>query len=548
MPFALPNNPEISEISEAVNYLLGNFGANMAADPVTGQITGPTGIVIAYLYKYLAVKYADSPDGVLNFTNTPTNRAYYGLRNSNDSAESTNPADYVWYKVDGGFSTTKFLFYQTTGGRQIDIVVATTNPTPNYVKDDGTAIDLDLLTAGRGQQVAYPTIYKWTSTSTPPARPTVTTTFTWATGEYGAPPTWGVTPPTPVSGNQYLWAITVPLSASINEATSICDWTNTDYVIYKVSENGTNGLSFINAYKVQNQSLPTPTFTTPTSGATVPTGWVSTAPAVSVGQVIWYIQGQYNSSDITLDGVAPNTTAWTGPIAASVFQDIRSDNWNGSNPPIAGNPATWGTAGYYIERTSGSTYLNNLFARGTLQSGTTPAISGTTMTGSGGVINSTGTFAFGNSTTNISFNGTQMTLNGNVVATGNINLNAVTLSASAFTSAAYRNTATNTWQTAQTITITTNGSQVYISSYGNPLVGSYLVGPDLFEVLPEFRLVRGSTVLITGNRSASMNYSETPAAGTYVYTLQIFMEPVAGTIVDYTGVSNRSLFAIETKR
>lgn len=548
MPFALPSSPEISEISEAVNYLLGNFGANMAADPVTGQITGPTGIVIAYLYKYLAVKYADSPDGVLNFTNTPTNRAYYGLRNSNDSAESTNPADYVWYKVDGGFSTTKFLFYQTTGGRQIDIVVDLTNPTPNYVQDDGTAIDLDSLTAGRGQQVAYPTIYKWTSTSTPPARPTVTTTFTWATGEYGAPPTWGVTPPTPVSGNQYLWAITVPLSASINEATSICDWTNTDYVIYKVSENGTNGLSFINAYKVQNQSLPTPTFTTPTSGATVPTGWVSTAPAVSVGQVIWYIQGQYNSSDITLDGVAPNTTAWTGPIAASVFQDIRSDNWNGSNPPIAGTPATWGTAGYYIERTSGSTYLNNLFARGTLQSGTTPAISGTTMTGSGGVINSTGTFAFGNSTTNISFNGTQMTLNGNVVATGNINLNAVTLSASAFTSATYRNTATNTWQTAQTITITTNGSQVYISSYGNPLVGSYLVGPDLFEVLPEFRLVRGSTVLITGNRSASMNYSETPAAGTYVYTLQIFMEPVAGTIVDYTGVSNRSLFAIETKR
>lgn len=548
MPFALPNSPELSEISEAVNYLLGNFGANMAADPVTGQITGPTGIVIAYLYKYLAVKYADSPDGVLNFTNTPTNRAYYGLRNSNDSAESTNPADYVWYKVDGGFSTTKFLFYQTTGGRQIDIVVATTNPTPNYVQDDGTAIDLDSLTAGRGQQVAYPTIYKWTSTNTAPARPSVTTTFTWATGEYGAPATWGVTPPTPVSGNQYLWAITVPLSASINEATSVCDWTNTDYVIYKISENGTNGLSFINAYKVQNQSLPTPTFTTPTSGATVPAGWVSTAPAVAVGQVIWYIQGQYNSSDITLDGVAPNTTAWTGPIAASVFQDIRSDNWNGSNPPIAGNPATWGTAGYYIERTSGSTYLNNLFARGTLQSGTTPAISGTTMTGSGGVINSTGTFAFGNSTTNISFNGTQMTLNGNVVATGNINLNAVTLSASAFTSAVYRNTATNTWQTAQTITITTNGSQVYISSYGNPLVGSYLVGPDLIEVLPEFRLVRGSTVLITGNRSASMNYSETPAAGTYVYTLQIFMEPVAGTIVEYTGVSNRSLFAIETKR
>jgi hypothetical protein len=48
------------------------------------------------------------------------------------------------------------------------------------------------------------------------------------------------------------------------------------------------------------------------------------------------------------------------------------------------------------------------------------------MTGSGGVLYSTGNFAFGNSTTNISFNGTQMTLNGNVVATANINANAVT--------------------------------------------------------------------------------------------------------------------------
>jgi hypothetical protein len=46
------------------------------------------------------------------------------------------------------------------------------------------------------------------------------------------------------------------------------------------------------------------------------------------------------------------------------------------------------------------------------------------MTGSGGVLYSTGNFAFGDSSTNISYNGSQMSLNGNVVATGNINLNA----------------------------------------------------------------------------------------------------------------------------
>jgi hypothetical protein len=49
------------------------------------------------------------------------------------------------------------------------------------------------------------------------------------------------------------------------------------------------------------------------------------------------------------------------------------------------------------------------------------------MTGSGAKINPSGTFALGNSTTNINYNGTQLTLNGDVVATGNIKLNAVTI-------------------------------------------------------------------------------------------------------------------------
>jgi hypothetical protein len=425
MPFALDSNPAISEISEAINYLLGNFGANISADAESGEIKGPTGTVIAYLYRYLSVKYADSADGAVNFGNTPTNRQYYGLRNSDQSTESVNPADYIWRRVAGGFSTTKFLFYQTTGGRQVDIIIDTTEPTENYVKDDGTAIDLDLLTAGKGRQIAYPVIYKWTELDVAPARPTTTTIFTWATGIYGAPVDWSTTPPTATSIDNYLWAITVPLSASTNALTSVCNWPNPAYAIYKVTANGENGLSFITAYLVQNQSLAAPTFTTPTVAATIPAGWSSTPPAVAVGQVIWYIQGRYNSSTVTINGVGPNTTAWTGPIAASVFQDIRSDNWNGSNPPVFASPGTWGTDGYYISRTTGTAILNNLGARGTLQAGTNPAISGTTMTGSGGIINNSGTFALGNPTTNISFNGTQMTLNGNVVATTNINSNGV---------------------------------------------------------------------------------------------------------------------------
>jgi hypothetical protein len=129
---------------------------------------------------------------------------------------------------------------------------------------------------------------------------------------------------------------------------------------------GTNGLTALTAYKVQSQSSATPTFTTPTSGATAPSGWSLSAPAVAVGQVMWYIQGRYNSNAVTIDGVAAGTTAWTGPIAASIFQDIRSDNWNGSNPPVYGSAGTYGTTGYYIQQSTGDVFFNNGIFRGNL--------------------------------------------------------------------------------------------------------------------------------------------------------------------------------------
>jgi hypothetical protein len=146
MPFALDAQATGSELSEAINYLLANLSEGLSVNDQTGQITAPNGNVVAYVYKYLAVKYADSFDGSLNFSNTPTNREYYGLRNTDSSVESTNPADYVWYKVSGGFGTTKFLFYLTTGGRGIEFYVGTAAPSQFYVQDNGSSIDLDFVT------------------------------------------------------------------------------------------------------------------------------------------------------------------------------------------------------------------------------------------------------------------------------------------------------------------------------------------------------------------------------------------------------------------
>jgi hypothetical protein len=146
MPFFLDGNPTPGEISEAVNYVLANLNDTVVANQGTGQIVGPSGEVTGYLYKYISIKYADSFDGTLNFSNFPTGRSYYGIRNSDSSVESTNPADYVWNLVTGGFGTTLFLWYIIPGGRQISFQVSATQPNPGWVQDSGTSIDLDYST------------------------------------------------------------------------------------------------------------------------------------------------------------------------------------------------------------------------------------------------------------------------------------------------------------------------------------------------------------------------------------------------------------------
>ena len=278
MPFALDSNPDISEVSEAINYLLGNLIGNVSADPNTGQIVGPQGVVVSYLYKYLAIKYADNFNGTVNFSNTPTNRGYYGVRNTNSSVESTSPADYIWFRVAGGFGTTNFLFYQTVGGRAINFVISSSAPDNTYIQDSGISIDLDVLTSG----------------------------------------------------------------VKANSSTV--------------------------AYLVLNQSAPAPSgFPLSTSGNSLPAGWSANLGTVAVGQVAWYSFGTYNSSSLPVNGIAANTTYWNIPVAASLFQDIRSDNWNGSTPPNTASPATWGTTGYYISRDDGNIYANGFYARGVMK-------------------------------------------------------------------------------------------------------------------------------------------------------------------------------------
>jgi len=338
MPFALNSNPELSEVSDAINYLLANFGANIAADPVSGEITGPTGVVIAYLYKYLAVKYADSADGSLNFSDSPTNRGYYGLRNTNDSVESTNPADYIWNKVAGGFGTTNFLWYQTNGGRQVEFFVGATAPNSYFVAVPTSAIDLDVVTGNSGMMYALPAIFQWTATSTPPARPTTTSTYTWATAALSPIPSgWSSSVPTIPSGANYLWQIAVPLIESINTTTSLVDWTNTSYAIVAIAANGATGPRTTTGYiyyQLSSSSAPTP----PTaSGYNFVTGQFSSltanwstqfnAPSATDSTRFWAVY--YSVSEATFGGAQTVTITsafnWTNFNGLVTFTNLATN-------------------------------------------------------------------------------------------------------------------------------------------------------------------------------------------------------------------------------
>lgn len=338
MPFALDSAPELSEISEAINYLLANFGSGVTADPNTGQITGPTGNVLSYLYKYLAVKYADTFDGSSNFSNLPTNRFYYGLRNTDDPVESTNPADYIWYKVDGGFGTTKFLWYQTGGGRQVDFAVDTVAPNSYFIQAPTDSIDLDVVTGNNGKMYAMPSIYTWTSSSTPPTRPTTTSTYTWATGVISSVPSgWYSSVPAMPTGASYLWQIIVPLIESINTTTSVLDWTNTSYPITAIAANGATGPRTTTGYLYyQLASLTAPS--TPTaSGYNYVTGqfssltanWSTNFNAPSATDTTKFWACYYSVSEATFGGVQTVTISspfnWTNFNGLVTFTNLATN-------------------------------------------------------------------------------------------------------------------------------------------------------------------------------------------------------------------------------
>jgi hypothetical protein len=319
--FAVTSADGLQELTDSVNYVLSNLGQAtgvdenaLTANTDTGEITSGT-TVIAYLYQYMAVRYAQSADGTVGFSESPTNATYFGVRNTNTNTGSTNPTDYVWQLVAGsGFGTDKYLFYLTGGGRQIRWAVGTTAPNAEYFQvSDGVNIDLDVITTTATQQIAIVNIYQRSANQ--PTTPTGGT-YDFSTLALAPPLGWSSSVP---DGTDPLWTST---NTFRGDGSTIVGpelaWTEPT----KVVENGESAVSNYNvpAYAVGTTIPATPTggswnFTTATGVA--PTGdatWSLTPPAVGVGESIYV---SYALATIIGNTGTDSDLTWSAPVELS---------------------------------------------------------------------------------------------------------------------------------------------------------------------------------------------------------------------------------------
>jgi hypothetical protein len=92
---------------------LANSNYSLASSKLTWRPT-----TFQYTEKFVSVAYADTIDGLTNFSLSPTGRLYYGLYNNSSTSPSTTPSDYKWYLADPAFGTNKFLCFINRTGRK----------------------------------------------------------------------------------------------------------------------------------------------------------------------------------------------------------------------------------------------------------------------------------------------------------------------------------------------------------------------------------------------------------------------------------------------
>jgi len=276
-----------------------------------------------------------------------------------------------------------------------------TGPTGDLGPTGPTGTGTTGPTGQAGLQVARPAVYQW-ALSTPSI--SGSSTYTWASGAYTAPSGWATTITAAPSAGFILYTATVTVTDVATATSTFFSWTGASIVVSGYA--GTNGA------------------TGPTGGAGVtgPTGGAGASAR------IMYARIASNPTPVSGTVTVAGDNRPSGAQGSAVWGASFNVTWYANDPDPSSNNSLYQADGIYNGSTTSwstpyisalkvgalsavSTNTGSLTISGTLQSNTA-AISGTTMTGSGGVLYSTGNFAFGDSTSNITYNGTAINING----------------------------------------------------------------------------------------------------------------------------------------
>jgi hypothetical protein len=276
-----------------------------------------------------------------------------------------------------------------------------TGPTGDLGPTGPTGTGTTGPTGQAGLQVARPAVYQW-ALSTPSI--SGSSTYTWASGAYTAPSGWATTITAAPSAGFILYTATVTVTDVATATSTFFSWTGASIVVSGYA--GTNGA------------------TGPTGGAGVtgPTGGAGASAR------IMYARIASNPTPVSGTVTVAGDNRPSGAQGSAVWGASFNVTWYANDPDPSSNNSLYQADGIYNGSTTSwstpyisalkvgalsavSTNTGSLTVSGTFQANTAE-ISGTTMTGSGGVLYPTGYFAFGDSSSNITYNGTAINING----------------------------------------------------------------------------------------------------------------------------------------
>ena len=262
-----------------------------------------------------------------------------------------------------------------------------------------------------GTRTAVLELYQW-SASSPAALPSGNSTYTWSDGSFTAPGTpngWTLTPGAVVAGST-LWGVKKVYADTGTSATSTVNWSGATgpYPVGAAGTAGTPGLTSRIAYARFGTTILNPTSgTISTTGPnslpsqtqsnsvwTLNTPWSDTDPNPSSANTLWIADGIYNGTS--------NTTTWNTPYIASLRV--------GQLSAITVNTGNLNVDGFIT--------MSNL---GAMRGGKTNYASTTDGFFLGYDTNDY-KFNIGDANQSFKWDGTQISLTGNIVGNANINI------------------------------------------------------------------------------------------------------------------------------